>query len=130
MDSQIIMIGNEPLKVEFGVQSQMDVEQTLFMISQGMLKRNFLDIINNISDTRDIVILLMQGINGANRVEGIDKRIDFMDAAKMFDKQMQYIGETAKNNEDVSNLYNAFKESIRNAGLKGMHLDFLIRPTA
>jgi hypothetical protein len=130
MDSQIIMIGNEPLKVEFGVPSQMDVEQTLFMMSQGMLKRSFLDIINNIGDTRDIVTLIQQGINGANRAEGIDKRIDFMEAAKYFDKHMQYIGETAKNAEEMVLLHNAFKESLRNAGLKGMHLDFLIRPTA
>lgn len=128
--SQMMKVGNDVIKVEYDVQAQMDTEQTAFMMSQGLISRSFLDIINNIRDTRDIVILLMQGVNGANRVEGINKRLSFEESAKIFDTHMQWIGQTAKTNDEMLKLFNEFKTDIRNAGLKGLHLDFLVSPTA
>jgi hypothetical protein len=130
MESTMIMIAGEPMKVFYDTQAQMDTEQNLYLMSQGINKRLFLDILDSIVDTREIVTLVMQGINGANRAEGIDKRLTYDEAAKIFDNHMKYIGQNAKDIKDVRKAFEDMKTDIKNAAYKNMHLDFLISPIA
>lgn len=126
-----IELSGKSVNVNFDIASQLDTEQMLFTLSNGTNKRQFLDIVENIGDTREIVSLILQGINGYNRLENISDRVNYEQVAKMLDEHLRMIGQNSKTVQDVRNAFEMLKLDIKNAAYEGMHLDFLVmKPTA
>jgi methyl-accepting chemotaxis protein len=125
-----IELNGKSVNVNYDIAAQLDTEQMLFTLSNGMNKRQFLDIVENIGDTREIVSLILQGVNGYNRLENIDQRLNYEQVAKMLDDHLKMIGQNAKTVQEVREAFEMLKTDIKNAAYIGMHLDFLVKKPA
>lgn len=129
MESNMIMLSGVPTKVFYDVQTMMDSEQTLMLMTNGMVNRDFMSLSKPPYDLRVIGILVMQGINGANREEGIEKRLDWPTAQKLVSEHFKWIAANSKNSIEVAQKIEDLKTEISNAILKGLNL-FIESPTA
>jgi hypothetical protein len=118
--SAFININGKPLKVFYDVQAMMDVEQTLELMKGGLVHREFMSLISPPYDTRDIVVMLMHGVNGANRSEGIQVRLGYPEAQKLYTDHLKYIGTVANTIENVKIMNEVLKNEISQAAQKGM----------
>lgn len=128
-DTAIINLCGNPIKVNFDVMAMMDVEQTLQLMKAGLVNREFMSMLEPPYDTRDIVVMIMHGINGANRAEGIDKRLGYPEAQKLFGDHLKYISGVATDMPTVNIMINQLKTEISNAAKKGVGI-FTVSPIA
>ena len=125
-----IEMNGKSVNVNYDIAAQLDIEQMLFTINNGISKRQFIEVVENIGDTRELIALIMHGINGYNRLENIDQRLNYEQVAKMLDEHMKFIGQNAKTVQDVREAFEILKVGIKNAAYIGMHLDFLVKNPA
>lgn len=121
-ESTFINLSGNATKVFFDVTAMMDAEQTLMMMTNGLVNRDFFSLSKKPYNLREIGIMLMQGLNGANRIEGIDKRYDFIQIQAMINSHFGYISKTAKNEVEKAAMVETLKDEISEAALKGMNL--------
>lgn len=131
VETPMIMIGNEPIKVKFDIQAQLDTSLALYMMSRGLVKPKFSDIIENINDAdeRELTVLIMQGIAGSNRAEGFNIPIDMNYVTNLIEKFQIWVAENSKNMNDVKIHWAKLRKELQDAGYRGMHLDFMVSPT-
>lgn len=131
IETPMVNIGDEQIKIKFDVQAQLDVGLALHMMSRGLTKPKFSDVIENIdtADDREIAVLLLHGLAGSNRAEGftIDVGMDYV--TKLIDKHQIWVAQNSKSMTDVKMHWAKLRKEIQDAGYKGMHLDFMVSPT-
>lgn len=82
-----ILIAGNPTKLRFDVEAMADIEQNLELMAMGLGgKKSFFTLLDPPYDIREMAVLLMHGINGANRFEKIDTRLNLSDAKALLQK--------------------------------------------
>ena len=131
VETPMVNIGNEQIKIKFDVQAQLDTSLALYMMSRGLVKPKFADLIENIdsADEREIAVLILHGIAGSNRAEGFNVDIGMDYVTKLIEKHQIWVAQNSKSMQDVKMHWATLRKEIQNAGYKGMHLDFMVSPT-
>lgn len=127
-ESTFVNIAGNQVKVFYDVEAMMDAEQTLQLMTQGLVNKDFFGLSKKPYNLREIGIMLMMGFNGQNRVDGIDKRYNFGEVQKLMQSHFAYISRTAKNETEKVKMLETLKDEISMAALKGMNL-FMDSPT-
>jgi len=124
------MIAGKPTNLRFDVQAMADTEQTLELMKGGMSKKSFFALLDWPYDIREMSVMLMHGINGANRFEKIDKRLSFTESNELLQNHFGIIAETCITGEDFKAAQENFMKEISNAARKGVGFREAVKPQA
>ena len=116
-----ILIAGNPTKLRFDVEAMADIEQNLELMAMGLGgKKSFFTLLDPPYDIREMAVLLMHGINGANRFEKIDNRLNLNDAKALLQKHFFSLMEGVTTAQDFTTKQANFMGEISKAARIGV----------
>lgn len=116
----IVVIDGVPTTLRYDFQSMSDIEQHMQLLSGGLTKTSFYKLLDWPYDIREMIVMLMHGINGGYRFEGIEKRLDYASTGKLLDKHFRGFKKTCKTPEQFKDAHEGFMMQICNAARASM----------
>lgn len=117
----MINIAEKPTKLVIDIMAMDDIEQTLSIITMGQNQRNIFALMDAPYNIRELGVIIMHGINGAYRSEGItDKRTSLEDSNKLLSDHFAILKNKCKTPDEYVQSMKHFMIDISNVVRDGL----------